>query len=258
MSEFFDMVLGFEGAILTAGAVFVRISALAFMIPGFGERLIPNRIKLGAALAFAAIVWPAVMPQAPVLTASLESLGYVYAAEATIGLVLGLSFRFLVFALQIAGTLVAQNLSITQAFGTGVAPDPEAVYGTIITLAAIALAMSFGLHVAIASILIQSYEVLPFGEFPLGSDMAAWSAARAGQAFSLAVSLATPFILVAFIYNLALGAINRAMPQMMVAFIGLPAINWLGLALMMLTAGAAIQIWADHFAAQLAAPLTIR
>ena len=189
MERLLDFLALSESAVLAAGGVFVRISALAFLVPGFGERTIPMRVKLGAALAFAVIVWPAIAIDAPPMTATFDSLGPVYAAEATVGLILGLSLRFLVFALQTAGTLIAQNLSLTQAFGTGVAPDPEATMGTILTLAAIALALGFGLHIEIAALLIESYAVLPFGDFPIGSDVAAWSTARVSQAFSLAVLL---------------------------------------------------------------------
>ena len=174
------------------------------------------------------------------------------------GLVLGLSLRFFIYALQTAGALITQSLSIQQAFGAGVAPDPEATIGTVMTIAAIALAMSLDLHVKVASVLIQSYSVLPFGEFPLGADMAAWSATRASQAFALAVQLSIPFILVAFMYNLALGAINRAMPQLMVAFIGMPAITWLGLAIMFMVTSASLVVWINQFEAELASPLGLR
>lgn len=258
MEQLLDFLLLSESAVYAAGGVFVRISALAFLIPGLGERSVPMRIKLGGALAFAVIVWPAVAATTPPMTATLDSLGYAYAAEAVTGLVLGLSLRFFIYALQTAGALIMQSLSIQQAFGAGVAPDPEATIGTIFTLAAIALAMSFGLHVKVAAILIQSYTVLPFGQFPLGTDVAAWSATRASQAFALAVQLSIPFILVAFAYNLALGAINRAMPQLMVAFIGMPAITWLGLALMFLVSSATMLVWIDQFEAELANPLSLR
>ncbi len=56
------------------------------------------------------------------------------------------------------------------------------------------------------------------------------------QAFALGFSLAAPFVIAGFAYNLALGAINRAMPQLMVAFIGAPAITAGGLLILMLAA----------------------
>ena len=243
--------------VLAAGAVFVRISAMFFMMPGLGEQVIPMRVRLGGALAFAAIVWPLTAPDAPELKMTLDSVGVVYLAEAVVGLTLGLSLRFLIFALQTAGALAAQNLSLTQMFGAGVSPEPEPTIGTILTMGAIVIALGLGLHLKVAALLVESYQVLPFGQFPVGGDMAQWSSARAGQAFGLAVSLALPFIIVSFVYNLALGAINRAMPQLMVAFIGMPAITGLGLALLTATAGLTISLWQNRLDAVLAAPLAL-
>ena len=76
--------------------------------------------------------------------------------------------------------------------------------------------------------------VAPAGMALIPGDAAAWASDRAGHVFSLALSLAAPFAAASFVYNLALGAINRAMPQLMVAFVGAPAI----------TAGALLILWA--------------
>ena len=80
----------------------------------------------------------------------------------------------------------------------------------------------------------RSYEILPMGLPIPAADLAAWGTARVAQAFALGFSLAAPFVIAAFAYNLALGAINRAMPSLMVAFIGAPAITAGGLLLLML------------------------
>ena len=75
----------------------------------------------------------------------------------------------------------------------------------------------------------RSYEILPMGLPVPAEDVARWGVARVAQAFALGFSLAAPFVIAGFAYNVALGAINRAMPQLMVAFIGAPAITAGGL-----------------------------
>ena len=55
-----------------------------------------------------------------------------------------------------------------------------------------------------------------------GQDVAEWGVARVGAAFALALGLAAPFVIAAVLYNLALGVINKAMPQLMVALVGAP------------------------------------
>ena len=89
----------------------------------------------------------------------------------------------------------------------------------------------------------RSYEILPMGLPVPAADVAAWGTARVAQAFALGFSLAAPFVIAGFAYNLALGAINRAMPQLMVAFIGAPAITAGGLLILMLAAPVILHFW---------------
>jgi flagellar biosynthesis protein FliR len=88
--------------------------------------------------------------------------------------------------------------------------------------------------------------------------LAQWGVGRVAHAFALAFVLAAPFVIGSCIYNLALGAINRAMPQLMVAFIGSPAITWGGLVLLMLAAPVMITVWLGAFQTYLTDPVTVR
>ena len=76
----------------------------------------------------------------------------------------------------------------------------------------------------------------------------------AGAAFELAFSLAAPFLAAGLIYNLALGAINRAMPQLMVALVGAPAITGMALLILALAAPTILQVWAARLDETVAMP----
>lgn len=244
-----------EAAVLTAGALFTRVSAIVFLLPGFGEQLISTRVKLAVALAFAAIAWPLVSaPEvgvAPAWTATGAQIGVVYVAEAVNGALIGVLIRLFIFALQTAGALAAQSLSISQMFGAGVAPDPEPIIATLLMLGGITLALALGLHIKVAELIIFSYQPLPLGQFPISSDAALLTTRRVGETFNLALSLAMPFVIVSFVYNISLGFINKAMPQIMVSFVGLPFITWVGILLLMLTSTAVLTAWHDAFDATL-------
>jgi flagellar biosynthetic protein FliR len=111
------------------------------------------------------------------------------------------------------------------------------------------------LHVKAALAMARSYEILPIGAALPAADVAAWGAARVSAAFALGFSLAAPFVIAAFAYNLALGAINRAMPQLMVAFIGAPAITAGALLLLMLASPLILTHWSGQLDAALVDPL---
>lgn len=244
-------------SVFSAFAVFLRVGAAVALLPGFGERTLPMRLKLAAAVAFALIVWPAVAPLALLGDASETTLALVFVAELVAGFLIGVSVRLMIFALQIAGTIAAQSTSLAQMFG-GLAAEMQPAHANLLTLAGIALAFALGAPAWAAAALIRSYDAIPFGAFALGGQVAEWGVARVAGAFGLGLSLALPFVVAAFVYNLALGAINRAMPQLMVAFVGAPAITLGALGLMALATPAVLEVWGAAMSAVLADPLGAR
>ncbi|PWK59805.1 flagellar biosynthetic protein FliR [Roseicyclus mahoneyensis] len=234
-------------------AVFLRIGACFLVLPGLGEAMIPVRVRLCAALAFATIVTPAILPDLPPMPDAMPPLAF-FLTEAVAGLILGLALRLTVHALQIAGSIAAQATSLSQIMG-GASPDPQPAMGALWMLAGMTLAVMAGLHVHLAEAFLRSYAILPIGTLPRPHDLGGWGTDRVAASFGLALSLAAPFLLASVLYNVALGVINKAMPQLMVAFVGAPAITWGGLFLMLITTPFLLPVWFEAFRAALAYPL---
>jgi flagellar biosynthetic protein FliR len=246
--------LGLTQLWLAAGmAVFLRVGACFLVLPGLGDAMIPVRVKLGAALALSFLVTPVVAADLPPMAGSMPPLRF-FVTEAVAGLILGLALRFSVHALQVAGSIAAQSTSLSQIMG-GASPDPQPAMGAILMLSGVTLAVMAGLHVHLAGAFIRSYALLPAGQMPAPGDLGAWGVARVAASFGLAMSLAAPFLIASLLYNLALGVINKAMPQLMVAFVGAPAITWGGLVLLLVTTPFVLSLWFTAFQAALVAPL---
>lgn len=238
-----------------AMVVFARVAAAVAFLPGFGERALSARTKLFGAFAFTAIVLPAVAPPIEMTPQTPGALFWQILAEATAGLVIGLSVRMLILAIRTAGSIAAQATALSQLFGSGLDLEPQPAVASILSIAAIALALNLGLHVKAASAIVQSYQIVPFGVFPQGADVYGWGVEHVAAAFSIGLSLALPFTVAAFVYNVAIGAANRAMPQLMVAFIGAPAITGILLIFLALIAPFMLQVWIEHLDVVLADPL---
>lgn len=233
-------------------AVFLRVSAFVSMLPAFGEQSVPMRIKLVLGIAFTLIVAPAV-PSHPA-PADVSGLAAMALVEISVGLALGLMIRLFVFALQIAGTIAAQSTSLSQLLGTaGVEPTPA--LGHVLVISGITLAVLAGLHVRAAEFILQSYVIFPIGVPPSIAIMNEWAVSRVSHTFSLAFALAAPFVLASLIYNLTLGVINRAMPQLMVAFVGAPVVTFGGLAILLLGSPIILSTWLSSLTGFLSAPL---
>lgn len=253
MTDLLQALLDLWGEAAAVGAVvFLRIGAAMAILPAFGEKAVPVRIRLALALAFTAIVAPAVSgivaPVAALPGGFLRALG----TETVIGLSLGVVLRLMILALEIAGSIAAQSMSLSQLFGVGGEPMPAISH--LLVSGGLALAVLGGLHVRLAEAFILSYSALPPARLPDAGLVMQWSVAHVGWAFGLAFSLAAPFTIAALIYNVALGAINRAMPQLMVAFVGAPALTAAALALLAVAAPLGLALWADALAGLLADP----
>lgn len=222
--------------------IFLRVGALVSLMPGFGEQSVPVRVKLGLAIAVTLAIAPMIPPfsTSPWSFAELLRFG---ATETVSGLLFGIGLRFFVMALQTAGTIAAQSTSLSQILGASAEPMPA--IGHLLVISGLALAMATGLHVKILAYLVQSYDLLPAGRFPAATIVAEWGVAQVTQSFVLAFRLAAPFVIVSLLYNLALGAINRAMPQLMVAFVGAPAITAGGLILLALLVPTILWAWLE-------------
>ena len=256
MTQILDFINQFQGVGQELAwrfwLVFLRVGAVMALLPAFGEQAVPQRVKLVLALAFSLVAAPAAGPMPDIERAPYGAMG----AEVLIGLALGIALRLMVLALQIAGSIAANATSLSQLFG-GAGPEPQPAISNLLVMAGLALAVAAGLHVYISKALIQSYVAFPAGALPNVSDITMWGVSQIASAFSLAFVLAAPFTIAAFLYNIALGVINRALPALMVSFIGAPALAGGGLILVAIVAPVMLAIWTQKLNVLLAAPFVV-
>jgi flagellar biosynthetic protein FliR len=238
-----------DGVAWAAALVFLRVGAMVALMPGFGEQAVPQRIKLALVLAFTLVLAPLVSGRPDLPAPSLTALF----GEVAVGLSLGVGMRLFLMALQTAAVIIAQATTLSQLFA-GAAPDPQPAIGNLFLVAGIALALAAGLHLHAIQLVLLSYDLLPAGASIDPSAAADWNLGLVSHTFSLAFTLAAPFVVASMIYNLALGVINRAMPQLMVSMVGAPALTLGALALLAIAAPVLLAVWRQAFEAYLANP----
>lgn len=240
MTEIIALLMAYQGIAAEqaeiAALIFLRVGAVMATLPAFGETSVPARIRLVLTIMFSAAVFPAVQPD-------LVGVGLAtgFAPEIAIGLVFGLLVRLFVLALMTAGTIAANATSLSQLFPTGAEAQPAV--SQLFVMAGLALAVTNGLHLRIVDYLILGYDLLPGGRWPSSELVIEWGVAQTGRAFALAFMISMPFVIASLIYNVALGVINRAMPQLMVTFVGAPALSLGGLVLLVLVTPLLLAVW---------------
>lgn len=223
-------------------AVFARMSAIVFFMPGVGERVTPVRVKLAAVFAFAFIAAPLAERPPDGLSAP-----FLILSEAANGLAIGFALRCAVFVLQIAGSIIAQTLSLSLAFGSDIGFEQDSSFATLLIMGGLAAASASGVHFQIAAALIDAYRLFPIGAFPGGEAMGEWSALRAAGAFSAALGLSLPFVALGFAYALALALANKVMAQLPATFVGAPIIALAGLVLFAASASIILAEWLPFY-----------
>jgi len=218
---------------------FARVGSMVMLLPGIGEMNLPARVRLTMALVLTAILLPAHQGAYAVDLNQIGPVLVVLFQEIIVGAVLGLTARLAVSALQVAGSVVAQQLGL--GFVTAVDPTQNQqglLVGNFLTVLGITLIFATDLHHLVIAAMNDSYAIFKPGELPLVGDVAQHITKVIGTAFRIGIQLSAPFLVFGLLFNLGLGVLSRLMPQMQVFFIGLPLSILLGLALLMLVIGA--------------------
>jgi flagellar biosynthetic protein FliR len=203
--------------------VFARVGTMLMLLPGLGEVMISSRLRLTTAVILAAVMLPLHRDAYHVDLHALGPVGVMFAEEMLIGALLGMTARLTMAALQVTGSVVAQQLGL--GFVTAVDPtqgQQGLIIGNFLTILGLALLFATNLHHLVIAALDDSYTLFTPGEVPFTGDMAALVTRTFAGAFRIGIQLSAPFIVFGLLFNLGLGLLSRLMPQMQVFFIGLP------------------------------------
>ena len=202
---------------------FARIAAMVMLLPGLGEVNIPVRIKLSIALLLTMIVLPLNRQAYQVDLQSLAPLLVMMVHEIVIGIVLGATARVTLSALQVAGSVIAQQMGL--GFVTAVDPtqgQQGILIGNFLTMLGVTLLFSTDSHHLIIAALSDSYKIFAPGELIPSGDVASLATKAFAAAFKIGLQLSAPFLVFGLVFNIGLGVLARLMPQMQVYFVGAP------------------------------------
>ncbi|MFN5413144.1 flagellar biosynthetic protein FliR [Bradyrhizobium sp.] len=202
---------------------FARIGAMVMLLPGLGEVNIPVRIKLATALLLTMIVLPLHRQAYQVDLQALSPLLVMMVHEIVIGIVLGATARVTLSALQVAGSVIAQQMGL--GFVTAVDPtqgQQGVLIGNFLTMLGVTLLFSTDSHHLVIAALSDSYKIFAPGEVIPSGDVASLATRAFAAAFKIGLQLAAPFRVFGLGFNIGLGVLARLMPQMQVYFVGAP------------------------------------
>ena len=103
--------------------IVARLTFVVFLMPGIGDQTVPMRVRMSLLLGVATLFAMSGIVTAPVDISIANFVGLL-GAETIIGLGLGVLLRTSIWILNMAGSLIAQTIGLSQMLG--IALDAEA------------------------------------------------------------------------------------------------------------------------------------
>lgn len=221
-----------------------RIGAAMALLPGLGETEPPMMVRVGLTLGVTVLLLPGIAPAMPKVPEAGTQAALMVMAEIITGLWFGWLARLLVLSLPIAGQFISYMLGIANVLQ----PDPElgsqaTPLERMFDLGAAVMVLASGLYALPLMALAGSYQLIPAGTLLPAADTAQTAARAAGLAFSLAVRLASPFLLVSIVWHVGTGLLARLVPRMQVYFVVMPGQILGGLFLLGVVASTLLAAW---------------
>jgi flagellar biosynthetic protein FliR len=210
--------------------VLTRISAFFLVVPIFGWKSIPARIKVAMTLLvtiFFSIIIPFRIDAGKV--SALEAI-LLLANEATYGLALGLIGAVLFATIKFSGRFIERQMGMALAQVmdplTGERAQP---LSSLFEMIFIIIFLSANGHHMFLFIISRSYEAFPAGSIPTMAVLSE-GVIKAGSAMFIAgLKIAAPMLAAFILLLIVLAVLARVVPEMNILFISLPMRIGMGL-----------------------------
>jgi flagellar biosynthetic protein FliR len=220
MTHLTSLIIARFVALLPAG---LRIAGVVFFAPGLGAERAPARFRIALALGLAAVIVPVCVREVPPITAPtayiLTCLG-----ELAFGIALGFALRVLLEAMRFGGEIL--DLQIGLRAGQLFDPATGAQSGILSTgyyLIALIIFIQIDGHHWLLRGMAASFAIAPVGGLSYDPGLCEVVADLGESVFALGLRLAGPVVAALVLADLAFGLVARAVPQINVFIVGIPA-----------------------------------
>ena len=244
------MITDPEGTVLAMFLAFCRIGACFMVLPGFSSARIPVTVRMlmaaAVSMAILPVLWDTIYPK-------VSGSDYAYISlvigEMLIGTMYGMIPRLYVLGLQFAGSAISMSIGFNSPGAPDVIEDtPENQLTNMISFGGLLLLFMLDFHHVVLRALIESYGLMPLGDFPDIQKMLITLTDTLSATFLLMLRLASPFIIFGMMFNVSIGLINKLAPQIPIYFISTPYLLLGGLFLVYFSIAAIVRQFADNFA----------
>ncbi|WP_313528332.1 flagellar biosynthetic protein FliR [Anaerotignum sp.] len=214
--------------------VLMRMSGFIFLNPIFGRKNVPGIVKSGLVLALTMIVFTS-MPQQQIQFSGMLEYGVVLLKEFAAGFAVGFVISLFLYVIIFAGEMIDMQMGISMSKIFDVQSNASiALSATYYNILFMFLFFVTDAHLAIINILLNSSDVIPYGQVILGQNVAQSVLDTFILCSELALKMAFPIIAIEFLCAVGMGILMKAIPQINVFIVDIQLKIFVGLMMLLL------------------------
>jgi flagellar biosynthetic protein FliR len=237
-----------SGHVFAFVLVFSRLGPMFLLFPGIGETYVPVRVRVLLAMTMSFVFMEPLLTVIPMPPDGISDLARIIMIEVVVGLFFGSLMRLAVSSLETAGGVVAIQTGLSNAVILNPAlatqsPLPSAFFSII----GVTLVFVTGLDRTLIHAVVETYSIFPPGVSLLPGDIAQTFIQTVNRSFVVGIELAAPFLVIGLLMFIALGVMQRLLPQVQLFLVAMPIQIWGGLFLMATTVAGIMTVWLSYF-----------
>ncbi|HYF95562.1 MAG TPA: flagellar biosynthetic protein FliR [Symbiobacteriaceae bacterium] len=212
--------------------LFMRMLGLFTTAPIWSNRLVPVQLRVAISFGTAVVVSPLFRDLA--MPDSFATLGTMVVRELLVGMVIGFVAALVLSAVQLAGQLLDINMGLSMVNLLDPMTNTQMpVVGNFMYILALLIFFTINGHHMLLQALMDSYALAPIGKAVLTPALAESVVKMGANLFLIGFKVAAPVLAALFLTTVALGILNRAVPQMNVFVVGMPVQLGVGIFMLM-------------------------
>ncbi len=211
--------------------VFIRVSLILMFIPMFGSPMIPWIVKAGFSLLLSICILSSMNVNIETLSNGMLFLSII--SDFVVALSIGIIARFIFDGIQLAGEFISYEMGFTVVNIIDPLSNVQvSLLSQLKQLIAILVFFGINAHYLLIKVIFESFKYIPLGKPVFSEGVFENIIKLSSKIFLLGFRLSVPVIITMFIVNIALGIMNKVMPQLNIFILSFPIYIGLGLLIM--------------------------
>jgi flagellar biosynthetic protein FliR len=216
--------------------VLIRVSTLLFLLPIFGDKVVPGNVKILLSLTVSAVLFPVLrssgmiqISDADRWSATTGNLILTLCTEMMMGLAVGYASQLVFHSIQIAGDFMAQLMGFSMA--SMYDPHTESqtvVLGQLISALAMLTFLSLDGHHLLFRAIVETFRLVPQGHFAMSEGFKQSLLHLVGNTVLFGLQLSAPMAACMLLVNIVYGILGKALPQLNILTLSMASSAFIG------------------------------